>query len=613
MSQMLFMPLLLDRKTWDKTKTLLFLSEFYVFNLSEQEKKSLNYCLPKDYTIIRREKIFEYVQPLVEELIVILEKELSQYQQVQYSHEYWHRFLFAWLEQYCALKYYQTMLYVNIKEQFPKDRFSTVIYENNNGSNVWNEFPGQVGDEEYYARFAKIGEIFFGLQVKKIIKEDSAEDTVKRQEQQCAPATSRKFFVKRFFQKGLSDKLLYRVFRRRAKRSVEVLYTNTYFRSINTIRMVTRSYGKIQSMADFKYEFGELRLDCSFRQRLAERFSRRAKNRETWEQVVLYFLAEELSVLFIEGYQYLHQVSMEYLKQYSALKVIRVFNDMWHSDVRTFCICLAKERMGIKLIGMQHGGNYGVIKNLHFIEKNREDIFYGWGNWATGCDYKLKYGPSEKLCGYDELKMMKGNYILYTGAWIPTKIGDLFFDVRDGRRYIKWQVQFFKQLNKESLSKVCVRNYFVDGGWNINGILQTKIPDIHIMSKNEKISNWEREKEFCMILSSCRLLICDHLSTTWLEALKANKPLLMFYPKEQYLYEESEIPYIRMMEDVGILLHSPMEAAETVNQISDNVDSWWNEPQRQAVVDIIKDRYISQEKDVVGWWVKELLRQSEEV
>lgn len=612
----MFIPLSLDKKTWEVTKPLLFLNELYVLNLNEEDRVGLNYHLLCDYKTIRYEEIFEYVQPFVEELTLILEKELSQYHQIRYSHRYWHQLLFAWLEEYCAVKYYQTMLYVNIQQQFPNENFCTVIYEGDEIGILQSDSPIQSDDINYYARFAKVGERFFDLHVKRI-KEKGNECTVEKQMPQHAVRGIQKSFLGKIFQKGIKEKILYRIFQNRSKSAVKVLYGNSYLRGLDSLQMIVKSHGKIQHM-DLEYIPKIVQLDVSFRKYLTKKFSKIAINREIWEKVILSFLAEELSVTFIERYNQLHQVSMEYLRQYPKLKVIRFLNEMWHSDICPFCACLAKERLGIKLIGLQHGGNYGIIKNISFIEKNREDIFYGWGNWAANRGVEFKQGPSEKLYEYYKYDKKKFDYILFVGTWIPTKFGEFYFDVRNGKRYINWQIQFFKQLEKSTLNKIYVRNYYVDDGWGINKILKKEIHGIHFTSENEnsdvwEVRGWDKEAEFYQLLSQCKLLICDHLSTTWLEALAANKPLMMFYPERWFLYEESEVQYIKMMEDVGILLHSPIEAAERLNQISENIDGWWNEPQRQAVVDIIKDRYISQEKDVVGWWVKELLRQSEEV
>lgn len=615
MSEQVFIPLFLDKSMWDFTKPMLFFSEVYLEQLSDAERNKLNYRILEPYENIRNEHIRNYIAPFVDNVIAVLEVELSKLHKVNYSHDYWHRLLFAWLEKYCLLKYYQVELFENVRNQFPEEDFYTWIYESSD-SGVWKEDVEicSIGnDSEYFARFVKIGERFFDLTV--IRKQAPCRNEVEEPAPN-ARAVPKKPLIKRIFQKNIGTKVLHRIFCKRPKKDVKVLYINSYLKGIDLYRMVTLSHGKIRPIRlECKLKAGK--LNTVFRQRLQKELEKNVNCESLWQRVCSTFLAEELSAVFIEWYSYMHEISLHYIRQYPNLKVIRGISDFYYSYIVPFCSFLAKEHYGVNLLGLQHGGNYGIVKGVEYIEKCEEDVFYGWGSWADHRSEGYRRGPSGKLYQYLSSDKSK-DYILFVGTYIPTKIaeGSHLFNSRDGVRYISWQLNFFKSVNQQIIPRMAVRNYYVDGGWHLNERLEKEVPGICItnkMHKNlEQVNFSARDDDFVVALSRCSMMICDHLSTTWLEALAADKPLLMFYPKDYYIYEESELPYIKMMEEAGILVHSPEEAAETLNQIADNIDEWWAEPARKRVVDIVKERYISLEKDIVKWWVNELLAVAEE-
>lgn len=615
MSEQVFIPLFLDKKMWDSSKPMLFLSELYLLQLSDKEKEDWRYTLLDAYESIYKGECWTYVAPFVDSIISVLEVELSRVHRVNYSHDYWHRLLFAWLEKYCVLKYYQVNLFEKIRKLYPHTKFCTWVYEyESNG--IWNEeleFNVISSEMEYFSRVAKIGESFFDLTVVK--KEASFEKEVVEtcRKGEFLPKRS---LIGRMFQKDIGTKVLYRIFCKRPKKDVKALYINSYLNSIDLHRMVTLSHGRIRPIS-LGCELNVGKTNTVFRQQLKKVFFEKVKCESLWQKVCVTFLAEELSAVFIEWYAQMHEVSLRYISEYPNLKVIRGLSDFYYSNIVPFCAFLAKERKGVKILGMQHGGNYGIGKNDDYVEKCEEDIFYGWGNWAEQRGSGYKWGPSGKLYQYTSSEM-SNDYILFVGTYIPTKIaeGSIQRNSRDGMRYIRWQLKFFKALNKNVISNVAVRNYYVDVGWRLNEILEKEIPGIYITNKTydslRQVDFSARDDDFVVALSHSRMLICDHFGTTWLEALAANKPLLMFFPKNQWLYEESEIPYIKMMEDVGILVHSPEEASETLNKIASDIDAWWNEPNRKRVVKVLKERYALMEKDVARWWVKELLTVAEE-
>ena len=53
---------------------------------------------------------------------------------------------------------------------------------------------------------------------------------------------------------------------------------------------------------------------------------------------------------------------------------------------------------------------------------------------------------------------------------------------------------------------------------------------------------------------------------------------------DRNLIRRELLPYFDDLKKVGIIHHDPVTAAQTLNDIYDDVDAWWNEPERQAAV-----------------------------
>jgi len=77
-------------------------------------------------------------------------------------------------------------------------------------------------------------------------------------------------------------------------------------------------------------------------------------------------------------------------------------------------------------------------------------------------------------------------------------------------------------------------------------------------------------------LENCRLYVCDHLSTTFAEALAANKPTVLFCNPETNRLRLDAQPYFDLLRNSGILFDTPETAASAVAAVYGDVEAWWN-------------------------------------
>ena len=167
------------------------------------------------------------------------------------------------------------------------------------------------------------------------------------------------------------------------------------------------------------------------------------------------------------------------------------------------------------------------------------------------------------------------------------------------KAYLDWQLRFVTNLSKETRLRLKIRQHQEDFGWDVTKRLRDSGLDLKIDT------DWATP--FLKELANCSLFICDQLGTTLLESFAAGKPSVFFFDPSKILLREEAKPYYDGLIRVGVLFHDPIEAANAVNLIADNPESWWQDHQRQDVVQHFTERFARASKDAVKFWAQELI------
>ena len=162
--------------------------------------------------------------------------------------------------------------------------------------------------------------------------------------------------------------------------------------------------------------------------------------------------------------------------------------------------------------------------------------------------------------------------------------------------YLQWHKSFFASLDTRVEILVTLRPHHEDQGWGIAARLAESFPKL-------RIEDWS--VPFLKSLNQCRLYVCDHLSTTFGEALAADKPTVMFWNSEGNELRDEARPYFDSLRRTGVLYHDPVEAASCVNHVYDDVEKWWHESSRQQARRDFCNRFARTAPDAVGLWNKE--------
>ncbi len=276
----------------------------------------------------------------------------------------------------------------------------------------------------------------------------------------------------------------------------------------------------------------------------------------------------------------------------------------WYYDETFKHACVRFLAQGGQLLGIQHGGNYGSLE-LMLSEDHEMAIcnrYYTWGWTKADLITNSKPMPAAKLIDSSVVyKASESEHQAKDVLWVSTSAPRYLtmypFVPEDFAEYLKSQRRFITALAPEVVRRMRLRTHYEDNGWNLENSIKSICPDL-------TIEQWGIP--FKESLAKCRFYICDHLSTTFLEALAVGKPSLLFWcPKRNPIRKEVETHY-QALHQVGILQHCPESAAQILPTIMADIEGWWATPERQAVVRDFCQQFARTSPNAIATWVNQL-------
>lgn len=318
-----------------------------------------------------------------------------------------------------------------------------------------------------------------------------------------------------------------------------------------------------------------------------------------FERCLSTLLFSDLPRSFLEGFDKINQDARNrYPKNPKAI----LSANSWHYE-ETFkqWAALSAEKKTL-LIGTPHGGNYGGPMDMLFEDHETAivDRYYSWGWERKDCAAEVIPFPACKLVGRKKIgaaNLKRG--ILWATTSEPRYLIQFSLLPKFFQEYLRWQVRFAKALHPRVLSALRLRPHREDQGWSIAQRIMECIPGV-------TVETWD--VPFQESLADCRLYICDHFSTTFAESLAANKPSILFWNPEANVLRPTAQPYYDLLRKSGILFDTPESAAGAVDQVYDDVETWWNAPERQHAIETFCERFARNSQDAIKLWTAEFKR-----
>jgi len=563
------------RDTWDFSSGLIFINESVVDYCCLDEFESIEYSVLEncwntlsyetDAAIIVEEKVNRYRK----ELAVIL----NSTHQVNNNESYWGVILDAWLINFLsvALDRFNKIAFANtlhptayIKET------KTVIHLP--PKNAW-EFMDNFQTDEYnqyvYIEAAKL----HGMKV--IESGNGIEHSLNR-----SNIYTENSLIKNILTKTLN---LYLSLRN------PTLIIDGYFKPDDTLRIFAKSLGKVVIIPS-RFLLGVIPLE---EEKPLDRNALSIKEIDTFDVFVNSLLKNCFPKSFFEDFNSIIENNNNWLENISVLGTATCIRSK--DEYKIAAAELIKK--GGELLGFQHGGAskcFGIGR-FEYIETGYVSRYYGWGekfNFGMGAQ-KLR-----RVVKKDKEKESK--HILFVSTGHPRHT--FWTNVRENGncfiRYLEDQFSFYSCLSLQSKTQFIYRPYMQDYGWRYKERWSAEFNDDVTFDQNVKLYD---------SFESARIFVTDHISTTWIEALYSDLPVLMYIDIERLaLLPEVNSLFMELM-DVGVIHASPESAALFISNTYDNIDEWWSSHETKEIVDKLKYYLISESDNFISDWSKELV------
>ena len=249
---------------------------------------------------------------------------------------------------------------------------------------------------------------------------------------------------------------------------------------------------------------------------------------------------------------------------------------------------------------MQHGGNYGLdfYYVLEEYEKTIIDRFYTAGWKENEKTIPLSIPKFAKKISIK--KQSQNPLILLTINEMPRYVYRFqFIQMASSclNESFAYLAEFLKYTSNRK--KINIRSYPNTYEWDINDRLKEKYKDL-------KFDNLEKTFDVAIKNSDIFVSSCAH--TTFLEALAANKPTIIFISKKVYKFRKDAQQYIDKLEEVKILHYSPKTAAMHLDSIYNDINNWWQKENVQKAKNNFVERYAKSNKNWADDWAKEFTK-----
>jgi putative transferase (TIGR04331 family) len=365
----------------------------------------------------------------------------------------------------------------------------------------------------------------------------------------------------------------------------KILIASSYLGSINETRLNLR----LRQPPFFYINeiIPPVKPDIDFRNKLSLTFN--AKNE--FEKYLEKNIFLHIPTCFLEGYNNLiNTVKKSTFPKHP--KLIYTSNFTFFDTVSMAYTAINVEN-GTKLIHGQHGG-YGVPRFL-FLEDHEiriADKYLSWG-WKKDNPKIIPLGMPIPVSGYKRNGTMFNDLLLVRGLWpkytfrMDSGAGlNLNNAIEDSLNFARL---ISDKIRKESL---LIRLYHSDYGYNEILRWETEFPDVRISKKNEKINNLVRKS---------RLVVYTYnLSTGYFEYINANIPTIIFWDMSASPVSNEALEVFKYLKEVGIFHDSPESAAIHVNNIWNDVDSWWNSSQVIIAREKFCNKFAYFPKDIIS-------------
>lgn len=579
-----------DQRFWKTDGKILFLGEWCKLFSQKASWENLSYeVLP--YHWDDRQKLYDdylYLEQLYEQILNHLAGRLNQIHGFDHSLRYWRIVIGPWLYVFVCIFFdrYQSILKA---EECGKvthtllgkyDRAQWVLRDNLDFARCFES------DEYNQFLFSQIIDRRSTIPVDSLEVKAGLLEIVKRESSRRSPSFTLKEFLRRIAC-GISQWI--------PDRLNEIVLVSS--------SLTTKDAAKLQlSVGQLPYLYGphveppQSVIDFNLRARLEL-----GSSGSEFEKMLFQMIQEQIPSVYLEGYPVMRQKALDVYPKKPRL----IFTAIAYETDEAFKFWAAHQiEGGCKLVGTQHGFNYGVTK--WFQEEDHQikiyDQFYTWG-WKSDKVANTKPLAAAKFNKVKNVVKPKsdGRILLTTFAWprYAYKMYSVPISSTGTIAHFNDQIRFARALSDQVRKMLLVRLFPNDRNWSQIERWAQEFPEIECY-QGYAIPMFEQ-------MRASRLSVTAPNGTPCLEGFAANFPTVLLWNPYCFELRPNAQPYYDELRRVGILHDTPESAAAKVNEIHRDPMGWWKQLEVQEAKDSFCHQFARLSNDWLDEWKTELL------
>ena len=163
----------------------------------------------------------------------------------------------------------------------------------------------------------------------------------------------------------------------------------------------------------------------------------------------------------------------------------------------------------------------------------------------------------------------------------------------------------FYSLLKQSLKERLIFRSSINNYWNEKEILMKRC-------KFSEIDFDRQKSDLFSAAEKSRVVVCSYFSTTFMELMSANIPVILFTPFSLEGYNSETLKIFDIMSKSKIYFKSHEDSAKFVNKNWENINEWWFSKKVQKSRKIFLD-YFSIENPRLIYDIQQLIDQSKKI
>lgn len=301
---------------------------------------------------------------------------------------------------------------------------------------------------------------------------------------------------------------------------------------------------------------------------------------------------------FVENFELILCAASNKFDLYANLKYV-VSETFIGETYESMALAILKER-GVTIVYNEHNYcEHPCYSSILEQQTSFADIFASHGNYYAPINNKVSTGSLfpfyEKRLAQDKkfdilyvCGLAEAKYAYFSHTFMLTAEHALF--------HYDFKLRFFKAMPEEVVKKILYRSYPSNPQWALvyddnlimSEFLSSLIIDDHSTNGRARIQE-------------SRLVIIDYWGTTHFESMIMNVPTIIFYRKNSYFLNNHSRDFLDELHKVGICQDDPENAAKFIEQISQNPEKWWFQPEVQAAKDHFLEKNLGKPEYLVNF------------